>query len=275
MWESEEIRMGRVMAGPLFDSSIPPPWVHRGAFGAPVSWHTDSMSVFVLVHGSMHGSWCWRDLVPELVRRGHRAVTPDLPCDDVGADLQDYAAAVEVALEEACADGDLVLVGHSLGSRTIPIVASRRPGSRMIFLCSVPTDIGPVDPQAFAGMVTEEFAQANFDEREDGAQRLSEACARELFFHDCEAETARWAAGKLRWQGGKPLAEPAPLDIWPDVPLDVILTRDDRVVRFGWVFSEASRWLGAREPTLLSGGHSPFLSRPGELAEALIRSATR
>jgi len=144
------------------------------------------MSVFVLVHGSMHGSWCWRDLVPELVRRGHRAVTPDLPCEEAGADLQDYSTTVEAALVDpaAGAEGDLVLVGHSLGSRTIPIVASRRPRSRMIFLCSVPTDVGPVDPKAFAGMVTEEYARADFDSREDGAQRLSEGCARDLFYHD-------------------------------------------------------------------------------------------
>ena len=50
------------------------------------------MAVFALVHGSMHGSWCWRELVPLLEQRGHRAVTPDLPCDDVAAGLAEYAA---------------------------------------------------------------------------------------------------------------------------------------------------------------------------------------
>lgn len=142
-----------------------------------------------------------------------------------------------------------------------------------IFLCSAPTGIGPVDSEAFAGMVSEEFAQADFVERDDGAQRLSEKCARELFFHDCNEETASWAASRLRWQGPKPLTEAADLASWPDVPVDAILTREDRVVRLDWVFSEASRWLGGRAPVLLPGGHSPFLSRPRELAEALVQYA--
>ena len=34
----------------------------------------DGMALFALVHGSMHGGFCWRDLVPELERLGHRGV---------------------------------------------------------------------------------------------------------------------------------------------------------------------------------------------------------
>jgi alpha-beta hydrolase superfamily lysophospholipase len=34
---------------------------------------------FVLVHGAAHGAWCWEELTPRLVSRGHRVVTLDLP----------------------------------------------------------------------------------------------------------------------------------------------------------------------------------------------------
>src|SRR5262245_614415 len=44
-----------------------------------------TMSMFVLVHGAYHGGWCWSRLVPELERLGHRAIAPDLPCDDPAA----------------------------------------------------------------------------------------------------------------------------------------------------------------------------------------------
>lgn len=228
------------------------------------------MALFALVHGSMHGGWCWRDLVPLLERHGHRAVAPDLPCEDATAGLSEYADAVEASLAGVAGGEPLVLVGHSLGSRTIPVVASRRPGARMIFLCSVPTGAGPVDGQAFAGMVTAEYAAAPVHERGDGARRIAAEAARRVFFGECDAKTADWAADRLRWQGARPLAEPAPFAHWPEAPIDIVLTRDDRAVRFEWAMKEAERWLGGRAPKVMPGDHSPFLSHPALLADTLV-----
>jgi pimeloyl-ACP methyl ester carboxylesterase len=229
-----------------------------------------AMALFALVHGSMHGGFCWRDLVPELERLGHRAVAPDLPCDDVAAGLGEYADAVEASLAGLPGGDAPILVGHSLGSRTIPVVASRRPRSRMIFLCSVPTGPGAVDANAFAGMVTAEYAGALFHARADGARRIDAEAAKRVFFGECEAQTADWAASRLRWQGPRPLAEPAPIPGWPAVPLDIVLARDDRAVRFDWARVSARSWLGRREPKTMPGDHSPFLSRPAELARTLV-----
>ncbi|HEY6429151.1 MAG TPA: alpha/beta hydrolase [Acidimicrobiales bacterium] len=36
------------------------------------------MSTFVLVHGAMHGGWCWRDVRRRLARGGHDVHTPTL-----------------------------------------------------------------------------------------------------------------------------------------------------------------------------------------------------
>ena len=143
----------------------------------------------------------------------------------------------------------------------------------MIFLCSVPTGAGAVDVASFEGMVTRDYLEADFDEREDGTRKMSEESARRVFFHDCEPETSRWAAAQLRWQGPRPLLEAAPFREWPDVPMDVILTRDDRSVDSAWAMAEAARWLNGRAPILLPGGHSPFLSHPRLLAETLVRGA--
>jgi alpha-beta hydrolase superfamily lysophospholipase len=238
------------------------------------------MAIFVLVHGSMHGAWCWDALVPALRSRGHWAVAPDLPCDDVRAGLSEYADAVLASLEatvdrEVRAHEALVLVGHSLGSRTIPVVAARRERARMIFLCSVPTGMGAVDAQAFAGMVTPEYAAARFDERADGARRMVAEDARHVFFGACDPATAEHAASALRWQGPRPLSEPAPTAHWPDVPMDIVLARADRAVRFEWARDEARRWLGGREPVVLPGDHSPFLSCPALLADTLCALVPR
>ena len=231
------------------------------------------MALFALVHGSMHGAFCWRDLIPELGRLGHLAVAMDLPCDDVRAGLGEYADAVEARIADLPGSDAPILVGHSLGSRTIPVVASRRPGARMVFLCSVPTGAGPVDGEAFAGMVTPEYAAATFHERGDGARRIDEAAAKRVFFGECDAETADWAARQLRWQGSRPLAEAAPIPGWPGSALEIVLARDDRAVRFDWACTQARRWLGGREPKVIPGDHSPFLSRPALLARTLAECA--
>lgn len=37
------------------------------------------MAEFLLIHGSCHGAWCWRDVIPELEALGHTARAIDLP----------------------------------------------------------------------------------------------------------------------------------------------------------------------------------------------------
>lgn len=103
------------------------------------------MSTVVLVHGAWHGAWCWELLVPELERRGHRAIVVDLPCDDRDATLADYADVVAEAMN-ACSDGDTVVVGHSLAGHVLPLVAARRPVSRLVFLCAMVPDPGAARP---------------------------------------------------------------------------------------------------------------------------------
>jgi len=82
------------------------------------------MATFVLVHGAWHGGWCWDRLRPVLAARGHDSITVDLPCEDGSASFEDYAAVTLAAIPSDASD--VVLVGHSLGGMTIPIVASRR-----------------------------------------------------------------------------------------------------------------------------------------------------
>ncbi len=223
-------------------------------------------TTLALVHGAYHGAWCWKHLVPELESRGLEVVAPDLPCDDPTAGVAEYAATVEAEIGDR---DDVVLVGHSLGCMTIPLVAAHRPIQRMIFLCSVPTGPAPALDGQLAGMVTPEFlAAARFHDGE-GREVLTNQAARQLFFDDCEESVAWWAVAMLRPQSPRPLVEPSPLVDWPDVPQTVILTRDDRVVRASWAEPAARQRLGGRDPVVLPGSHSPFLSRPAVLAGVL------
>ncbi|SRR5216683_1195587 len=93
------------------------------------------MTTFGLVHGAYHGSWCWQQLTDLLEVRGHRVLTVDLPCEDPDAGASEYAEATVEAFSDA--PEDLVLVGHSLGGLTIPVVAARRLVSRMVFVSAM------------------------------------------------------------------------------------------------------------------------------------------
>ena len=92
------------------------------------------MTDFGLVHGAYHGAWCWERLTPELERLGHRVFTVDLPAEDPEAGAAEYAAVAVTAFADA--DEDLVLVGHSLGGLTIPLIAASRPVRQLIFLAA-------------------------------------------------------------------------------------------------------------------------------------------
>jgi pimeloyl-ACP methyl ester carboxylesterase len=223
------------------------------------------MATFGLVHGAQHGAWCWERLVPELERRGHSAVAVDLPCDDPDASIGTYATRVVDGLNGH--DG-VVLVGHSLGSLTIPVVARRRPVERLVFLCSVPTGPGPAIDADLASMVTPGFAAAGRTIDAAGRESLADDDAVAVWYDDCDPEAAQWAVARLRPQSRRPLTEPTPLDRWPDVPVSVVLARDDRCVNMEWAVAAATARTG-EPPILLPGGHSPFMSRPAALADVL------
>jgi pimeloyl-ACP methyl ester carboxylesterase len=223
------------------------------------------MATFGLVHGAQHGGWCWERLVPELEARGHGAVAVDLPADDPDATISTYADCVADAL---VGHHDVVLVGHSLGSLTIPVVARRRPVRRLVFLCSVPTGPGPPIDADLASMVTPGFAAASRTIDGAGRESLAGDDAIVVWYDDCTPEDAQWAVARLRPQSRRPLTEPTPLDRWPDVPVSVVLARDDRCVNMEWAVAAATARTG-EPPILLPGGHSPFLSRPGRLADVL------
>ena len=59
---------------------------------------------------------------------------------------------------------------------------------------------------------------------------------------------------------------------WPAVPSASVIARDDRSIAVPWSRRAARERLGV-EPVELDGGHSPFMSRPAELADVLTALA--
>ena len=80
------------------------------------------MATFAFVHGGGDVGWSWHLVERELRGLGHQTVAPDLPCDNPSASLVDYADAVIDAIGDR---RDVIVVGHSYGGFTAPLVADR------------------------------------------------------------------------------------------------------------------------------------------------------
>jgi SAM-dependent methyltransferase len=92
------------------------------------------LSTFVLIHGAGDVGWYWHRVEAELRARGHDVVAPDLPGDDESLQLDDYAQALVAAVAER---RDLVVVAHSFGGFTAPLVAVRLPVDALVFVAAM------------------------------------------------------------------------------------------------------------------------------------------
>jgi pimeloyl-ACP methyl ester carboxylesterase len=223
------------------------------------------MTTYALVHGASHAAWHWHLVEDEMRRRGHRTVAVDLPCDDPQAGAAEYA---EVVLHALADEGDdVVLVAHSLGGLTIPLVAAHRPVERMVFVAGLLPQIGV--------SMNDQIAAADDDIVLPGVERAGDRdgfrpeAAIEVFFPDVEHQLACAAVRRLRRQRGLPFRETSPLQKWPDVPVSYVLCADDRVVNPKWARTAVPERLGV-EPTELPGSHSPFLARPADLVDLIV-----
>ena len=230
-------------------------------------------SDIVLVHGSYHGAWCWDLLRPELEALGHRVITTDMPISEPGLGAADYAAAVEQALDSSPAP---VIVGHSMGGLVIPLIAAHRPVERLIFLAAFLPLPGKSAADQRASEPIDNLKPPKTAEWTDFGNNVwgvGPNTATELFFPDVTDETAQWATSRLRPQCYDVMSEVTPMAEWPDVPCSSIVCSADSAINPGWVRAAARDRLGV-EAVEIGGAHSPFLSRPAELA-AIIDSCVR
>lgn len=221
-----------------------------------------------LVHGSYHGGWCWDLLTPELERLGHRVITVDLPISDPTLGAAEYADTVAKAIGPKSKP---LLVGHSMGGLVIPLVATRRPVRRLVFLAAfLPLPGMSANDQRAGEPIDGRVAPVatEWTDLGDDVWMIGPHTATELFYHDTPAPTARWATQRLRPQSYRVLAETTPLTAWPEVERASIVCREDRAINPDWVRTAARERLGV-DAIELGGGHSPFLSRPSELARIL------
>lgn len=209
------------------------------------------MSTFALVHGGGGSGWDWHLVAAELRDRGHDAVAVDLPNEDRLAGWGEYADTVVHAVGNR---RDVVVVGHSLGGFTAPLVCARTPVDLLVLVAAMIPSPG----ELFSDWWT------NTGYEDSGHD--------DVFYHDVPPELAAEARRRERDEASKALEEPWPLQSWPDTPTRYLLCRDDRMFPAEWARRHARERLGI-EPDAIDGGHYVALARPRQLADRLVAYA--
>jgi pimeloyl-ACP methyl ester carboxylesterase len=230
------------------------------------------MASFVLVHGHMHGAWCWDKVVPLLAARGHRVVTLDLP--GRGNDRTPHA---EITLEDfvratarvvAAQDAPVILVGHSAGGVVIGEVAERMPErvARLVYVAAILLRDGESIMSAFVAGAPQDGAIAVEDGDAVMANRVK---LRRRFYNTSSDTDADWTLDRICPEPLAPMLAAVKLtaERFGRVPRTFIQTLQDNAVPIA-----LQRAMCAATPcdvVEMNCDHSPFLCRPEEFAAQL------
>ncbi|MFI6476289.1 alpha/beta fold hydrolase [Nonomuraea sp. NPDC050663] len=216
------------------------------------------MATFVLIHGGGDSGWAWHLLEEELRARGHDTVAPDLPSDDPDADLGVYTDSVVRAVGDRA--GEIVVVGHSYGAFTAPLVADRLSSRLLVLLAGMIPSPGerPDDWWESTGCVRAR--------QEAGLSGIDDPF--EAYYHDVPRELAEAGLAHGRPEVSRAGEQPWPLPAWPSVETRFILCRDDRFFPAAFFRKLAHDRLGLVADEI-PGSHCVALSRPKELADML------
>ncbi|MET0460272.1 MAG: alpha/beta hydrolase [Ilumatobacteraceae bacterium] len=225
------------------------------------------MATFVLIPGAGSDAWFWHLVEPELRVAGHDVVAVELPCEDDAAGLAEYTDAVVAAIADRAGRDDLVVVGHSMGALTAPLVCARVSVALLVLVAAMTPQPGETGAEWGANTGSGEARQRAADA---GGWSVDDEVA--LYLHDVPADVVAASEAHQLGQSGRPFEDPWPLAAWPDVPTRFLLCRDDRCFPADLQRRVARERLGI-VPDEMEGGHLPPLAHPEELSRRLLAYA--
>jgi pimeloyl-ACP methyl ester carboxylesterase len=213
-------------------------------------------------------------VLPILEGAGHEVVTVDLPSGDPSADVMDYVAVIEKAIEQPL--NNVVLVAHSSAGIAASVVARRLALRELVLVAAFLPQREISILERIAGgerMLVDawDHAFAVLPRDEFGGTTLAPPIAEEFFYHDCPPDDVRRnVAPRLALERATKLfSEPTPL---PDERLTrsrYVLCAADRALNPHWAREAAAQVCD--EVVEIDAGHSPFWSKPAELCELITR----
>ena len=222
-----------------------------------------SAASFVLIPGAGGMAWYWHRVAPLLKQAHHEAIAIDLPGDDVNAGLDDYADIVVRAIGERA---NVILVAQSLGGFSAPLVCARADIRVLVFVNAMI----PLPGETAAAWWEDTGAvQARIAAAKAGGYN-AEFDLPTYFLHDVPAAVLRDGPSRPREQAEAVFKEPCCFERWPQRPIHVIASANDRFFPLQFQRRVARDRLKA-DVEVLPGGHLVALSNPEGLVDRLLR----
>lgn len=237
---------------------------------APGSTDTSTPTV-LLVPGLWHGGWAWAKLQDRLGDRGipTRAVT--FPGEDrLAGDPTFDGHVAHLRAEIARAPRPLVVVAHSYGGAVVSEAVDAADVARMVFVAAFPLEVGESIADVVDGKDAGDAAvDAGNIDVEDGLLQLDRETALSGFYQDCDLEEAEAAIRQLTPEHPSTRSARVKAASWRAIPSHYVVTLHDRAIRL-----DVQRLLAARLTSWseIDSGHSPMLSRTGELADVIEKA---
>jgi pimeloyl-ACP methyl ester carboxylesterase len=226
----------------------------------------------VLVHGGFHGAWCWERLLPHLD-------VPALAVDLPGRGKHPAPMAevtVETCVGSVISDMDaagldrVVLVGHSLGGATVPVVAARVPEriGHLVLLSCILAPEGEAVIDAFPEE-TRQLARRRLGDSGEAETAMSEETHRELIGNELGEEDLRWSLDRVGPDSRHLFTDRASRAGLPDdLPRTYIRLKRDLAVPWELQARMIGLLPGLRTVEI-DAGHNVMVSNPAALAAVL------
>jgi pimeloyl-ACP methyl ester carboxylesterase len=172
-----------------------------------------------------------------------------------------------VRLAAASIDSDVVVVGHSYGGAVITEAAYGPNVRRLVYLAALMPDRG----RSYVSYLTPGPLPPYVGLRDDGTMAVPEGQSHPSFYADCSPDLSAWASSKLRLQSQAVLGSENTRAAWREIPAAYIVCTQDQALPPDFQRMFAVQAGDVRE---FASSHSPFLSRPDDLAELLVSIAS-
>ena len=213
----------------------------------------------VLVHGAWHNAAGFDALRAELQKVGISSVAVSLKSAGDGGDMYGDAAIVRAAVDEI--EGEVVVLGHSYGGLAITQgLAGVSKVRGLVYLTAFMLDDGET-LYAACGSVDPEWWRRNSENT-----LLTTENPTAVFYNTCTPEVAASAVSQLRTQSITSFEQPITSVAWKSIDSTYIICEEDQAIP---LFAQEAMSQRAMKVVRIDSDHSPFLSKPSELAQLL------
>lgn len=218
----------------------------------------------VLVHGAFADGSSWNEVIPRLHAKGLNVVSVQNPLTSLGDDV----AATRRVLDMQT--GPVVLVGHSWGGMVITEIGKHPRVKSLVYVASFAPSVG----QSIVDM-TKPYPPAtglnHVVTDKEGFVTMTLEGIRKHFAQDVSEAQARLIAATQGPIRGKAFEEKVTVAAWEEKPSWFIVSEMDRMIQPALQNANAAQ-ISART-IRLPAGHVPQLSKPAEVAAAILEAA--